>query len=245
MLYLQYPNEPPFLFILCDHYLLRASNLPLNSDSACIASRVLSLLRFLGSAQPLGAGVQVSSNVRNHMKYLPGTEKIFDEALEIVALSNAQYSSNRLEDNFITSPYVMKGLDERSDRLIIEKVLAVAIKLRFLDDQRNLIKDNDRKNSGQVNVRGETNEVGLREALNKIIHQNSIKLFSQKRKVRVSEEFGNEIGYLKIPPGVYEANCIYLETRGKKGQEQWIFNADLTHLINEILIVVSKDSGSS
>lgn len=174
------------------------------------------------------------------MKYLPGLEKIIEESLEMFALANTLFVSSQSQKTLAPHPHIEKIISENGHKLVIEKLLSVAIKLRFLDDQFKLIEEHDRKNSGQVKSGKNIYEIGLREAFNKIIHSKSIEMFSQPTKVVVSREYGDSPGLSpRIPEGIYKSHSIYIVARGYKGSDEWVFNSELTHLSNEIFRVIS------
>jgi len=172
------------------------------------------------------------------MKYLPGLGKIVEESLEMVSLANTLFVSCDSQKTLSTHPYTEKFISQNGHKLIIEKLLSIAIKMRFLDDQCQLLNEYDRKNSGKVST--QKVEVGLREAFNKIIHSESIEIFSRPTKVTVSREYGDssEPG-LRIPEGVYKSHSIFIEAKGVKGGAEWTFNTELFHLSNEIFRVIS------
>ena len=174
------------------------------------------------------------------MKYLPGLEKIIEESLEMFSLANTLFVSNESQRILAPHPYKEKFISENGHKLIIEKILSIAIKLRFLDDQYQLLEDHDRKNSGQVISNKNKLEIGLREAFNKIIHSQSIEIFSQPAKLTVSREYGEgSDSELLIPEGVYKSHSIFIEAKGSKGKNEWVFNSELLHLSNEIFRVIS------
>jgi hypothetical protein len=182
-------------------------------------------------------------NVRHTMKYLPGSEKIIEESLELFSLANALFISSENQKHLTVHPYVEKYLTEHGHRLIIEKILSIAIKLRFLDDKSNLLKAHDRENSGDVITSTGKTEVGLREALNKIIHSESIEISACPTRVTVSNKHGENVGTgLRIQEGVYKTYSIYMEAKGVKGRNAWTFNCEIIHLLNEILRIISHST---
>ena len=168
------------------------------------------------------------------MTFLPRQENLIDEALEIIGLSHSFFVE---QCNFSTFQYITKEIESRAQRILIEKILALSIKYRFLDDRMSLIKDYDRKISslGKYIIDGEQlNKASVREALNKIIHHNEIELIiKQKRQVVVKGvPDDNEI---QIAKGQYEFNILILLVKGKYSKKEWSFHIDIFTLINELL----------
>jgi len=102
------------------------------------------------------------------MDFLPGSDRIIEETIELFGIANTLFVSKKSQEHLYTRPYLAKGLEENGRRLLIEKLLSVAIKLRFLDDQSKLLGVHDRSNAGILIIKGEEKQVGLREAMNKI-----------------------------------------------------------------------------
>lgn len=116
---------------------------------------------------------------------LPGHDLIAQECLEVSAIAQARYVS---KGNFTTAPYLLAELDSRGGQLLIEKLLSLAIKVRFLDDRMGLLRRFGRDlltigryyNDGVLDDDGVT----IREALNKLIHHDSIEVHIEEVTAR-------------------------------------------------------------
>ena len=87
------------------------------------------------------------------MNFFPGSDRILEETVELFGLANALFVSKESQGYLSTCPYLAKGLEENGRRLIIEKLLSITIKLRFLDDKRKLLAAHDRSNAGIIIVK--------------------------------------------------------------------------------------------
>ena len=177
------------------------------------------------------------------MPFHPGSDRICEETLELFGLANALFVSNDKQGHLAPHPYLARGLKENAEKLIIEKLLAVAIKLRFLDDHTSLIKASDRSNAGILVVDSVETGLGLREALNKIIHHRSIQVFAQPSNTTIinvkTSPRENEI---LIPEGSYPGFSIFVHAQGTQGNKDWSFHTELIHLSNEILRILHLDN---
>ncbi len=179
------------------------------------------------------------------MQILPGTERIIEESLELISLANTFFVSSQGLGKIAPHPYIDEALSGRSERLIIEKLLAVAIKVRFLDEKTQILKSRDRAipSAGKVESAGGEIGVGLREALNKIIHHEEIELSSvESNTTVVPSTHPASSDELLIIPGQYRLYQIQIVAKGKKGKEDWRFETDLFRLVNEVLRVFYLDS---
>jgi len=172
------------------------------------------------------------------MNFFPGSDRIIEDGIELFGLADALFVSKEAQGHLSTRSYLAKGFEENGRRLIIEKLLSIAIKLRFLDDKSNLLEAHDRSNAGIVTGKSGEKEVGLREALNKIIHHESIQIFAKPSKITVTDQntqFPAE--EIQIAEGTYPGFSIFVCAEGKEKNKNWVFQTELTHLINEILRV--------
>lgn len=184
------------------------------------------------------------------MNFLPGTDRILEETIELFGLANALFVSKEFQGYLSACPYLAKGLEENGRRVIIEKLLSIAIKLRFMDDQSKLLAAHDRSNAGTLIEKNVKKQVGLREALNKIIHHTSIEVFARPSKISVTDQKTPiHVKELKIPEGSYSGFNIFVRTEGAKGNQSWVFHTELTYLANEILRVfyfeIFRDASST
>lgn len=172
------------------------------------------------------------------MNFLPGSDRILEETIELFGLANALFVSKDAQGHLSTCPYLSKGLEENGRRLLIEKLLSIAIKLRFLDDKSSLLAAHERSNAGVLIVDSVENKVGLRDALNKIIHHKSIEIFAQPSNITVTNQHASfPAKELKITEGYYSGFSIFIRAEGKNGKQNWVFHTELTQLTNEIFRV--------
>lgn len=172
------------------------------------------------------------------IKSIPGSDRIIDETIELFCLANTMFVSKEVQGHLSTHRYLVKEFDEYAKRLIIEKLLSIAIKLRFLDDKAKLIYTHDRSNAGVLILDDKEEKVGLRVALNKIIHHESISVFAQKSKITVTDmKTTFPVEELVIAEGSYPGFSIFVRAEGKNGNQSWTFHSELTSLTNEILRV--------
>jgi len=176
------------------------------------------------------------------MNFLPGTEKIAEECVELFSLANTRFISAGAQSSLVRYQYVFNDLSMRGDQLIIEKTLAIAIKIRFLDDQSHLLKGLDRKSPhiGHLRIEGiEQPNIDIRTALNKLIHHISIGVEIKPTSVTILQVAApTTLPDLQIPPGHYEGLTVVIKTTGEQRQKPWEFEVDLFELINEILRVL-------
>ena len=109
------------------------------------------------------------------MQYLPSHENILEEILVVAALAQTSLVS---KGNFSALPYLESLNSSKSSQLLIEKLLGIAIKARFLDDKTQLLKTRARSQIliGKYFVDGtrSAESLPLRECLNKIVHYETI-----------------------------------------------------------------------
>jgi hypothetical protein len=177
------------------------------------------------------------------MNFTPGQDRITEEVVELFGLVNARYVSIG-QGHLETRRYLSKALEGQAERLIIEKLLSIAIKIRFLDDKNRLLTKHDRANAGlltenSTSLDSQPKDIGMREALNKIIHAESIEIKVQQTNIRVENKsctLSEE--ELLVKEGRYLGFSIFIRTEGAHQKKPWVFKTELTHMINEILRVL-------
>jgi hypothetical protein len=174
-------------------------------------------------------------------QYLPNQESIIEDTLNVFALAHTYYVSTLSKNKFSTFQYFKKEIEENIDRILIEKLLILAIKIRFLDDKIKILEQFGRENAGigkYVEGNKENNKVTIRLALNKLIHHESISVKTEDRNIFVlhakSKTQNQEV---QIPAGMYPESLVLVETTGEFKQKKWQFILDLFTLLNEILRV--------
>ena len=179
----------------------------------------------------------------NSTSYLPGEQRIEEECVEAFALAHTTYVSFKDKNQFATLPYIREKLDSHHAQLLIEKLLSIAVKVRFLDDQSGILKKYDRElaSLGVVHVQdGEEEPIGIRVSLNKLIHHTTISVrsfdvFSVVVSVPGTRANPSE---LQIPTGQYSEHPFYVEAEGTEHRKSWTCRIDLSRLLDEILRVL-------
>jgi hypothetical protein len=179
------------------------------------------------------------SNVR-FMTYLPGREGIVEEALVICALAQATFIS---PGNFSTLPNVQHLVANRAREALVENLLSVAIKTRFLDDQTGLLKAKDRRllTIGRYFENGVANDkdICIRHALNKLVHYESIQVSVSPRTSVVTPTAATTPASVRlIAPGVHHTESVIVTVEGAYKKQNWRFEIDLFALMNEVLLVL-------
>lgn len=182
---------------------------------------------------------------------MPSHERITEDVIELFGLANARYVSMG-HGHLTTHPYLSKAIENNADQLIVEKILSIAIKFRFLDDQNKVLNRHDRENAGKLIdnsscITSKPREVGLREALNKIIHAQSIEVRAQSTNITVDDHHTPIAEReLVIKAGSYSGFSIYIRTEGVAvNNKPWVFNTEISHLINEALRVLHFENDKS
>lgn len=180
------------------------------------------------------------------MKYLPGHDGITEDVLLVAAL--AQVSLLSLE-NFTTLPYLQHLIKGRSDQALIEKILAMSIKLRFLDDRTDLLRVHDRKSiligkyfEDDVHIDA---GLGIRAALNKLVHHMKISVTVEQRNTTVLKLINktHPTDEKVIPHGHHSGMRVKISVEGMYKDKNWRFEIDLYSLLNEILRSLDSAKG--
>lgn len=170
------------------------------------------------------------------MVHLPGEEGIVEDCIVVFAIAHTYYVSALSRSYFVPFQYVRKNTEQNADRILIEKLLALAAKIRFLDDRNEVVKRFDRKLHaiGKHCIDGkEVDDVCIRTALNKLIHHRSISVGTEDKSVIVIGG-GKDTGDLKIPEGSYKERHVIISVEGEYRNQNWRFELDLFVLLNEI-----------
>jgi hypothetical protein len=168
--------------------------------------------------------------------HLPGEEGIVEDCINVFAIAHTYYVSAISQKNFVPFQYLRKNIEENADRILIEKLLGLAAKVRFLDDRTEVVKKHDRKlrTIGIHYIDGkETDDVGIRTALNKLIHHQRISIETEEKSILVVGG-GKDTGDLKIPEGGYKEKHVIIKIKGEYRSQAWRFELDLFILLNEI-----------
>jgi hypothetical protein len=183
--------------------------------------------------------------------YLPAAQGIIEDCLFVFALANTNYVSAVSKNKLHVFQYVRNDINENADRLLIERLLALAVKVRFLDDQSGILRVHDRKTPaiGRFTVEGNdsSDELSIRLALNKLIHHRAIGVTTEDRNVWVIPSVipgGMETGELLIPEGNYTDSHVDIKIEGEYKGKKWVLNLALFVLLNEILRVMYVERSS-
>ncbi|MGH8061515.1 MAG: hypothetical protein ACREO7_05820 [Pseudoxanthomonas sp.] len=173
------------------------------------------------------------------MPLLPGRETISQECLEICALAQARFVS---PDNFTTLPYLQNSIEAQAEQLLIEKLLAAAIKTRFLDDKTSILKAKDRRllTIGRYFENGVPNDqvICIRHALNKLVHHQSISIAVVPSTVNVFSAPIPTPESRRIPVGTHDRESVIVSVDGKYQGSTWQFDIDLFTLLNEMIRIL-------
>ena len=157
------------------------------------------------------------------------------------ALADVFVTQRKAKDRFTQFQYISNSLLERSNTLLTEHILSVAIKLRYLDDRSELLKGLDRKQLHVTNLNdNDKSELkDIRWALNKLIHQAVLELSTDTYGSLVGG-FGSvtPLEGLGIPPGNYEDEVVMIYVKGEHNGKEWRYRFCLMELLNEILRVL-------
>lgn len=170
------------------------------------------------------------------MAHLPGEEGILEDCIVIFAISHTYYVGALSRNSFVPFQYVRRNTEENSDRILIEKLLGLAAKVRFLDDRTGVVKRFDRKlhTIGRHYIDGnEVDDLSIRTALNKLIHHQKISVGTEDQSVIVVGGV-KDTGDLNIPEGGYEERHVIIAIEGEYRNKDWKFELDLFILLNEI-----------
>ena len=173
--------------------------------------------------------------------YLPSHENIVDEILVVAALAQTSLVS---KNNFSALPYLDNLIAVKSSQVLIEKLLGIAIRTRFLDDKNQLLKLKARSQIliGKYFVCGTRSEdiLTIRECLNKLVHYKTIEVNVQpwKTTVLVPIEIEPNLENIKlIAGGHYKGERVIIIIEGEYGAKNWRFEIDFFKLLDELLRV--------
>lgn len=178
------------------------------------------------------------------MTFFPGREGVVDDVLHVAALAQAAFVS---PSNFVTLPYVRDLLGEAANRALIERVLTMSVKLRFLDDRagrRLLTQDQARLYLvGKLSVGDDQEDkpLKLREALNKLIHHEHIEAATEDRRSFVIpfSDPPPERELKTIPIGQHISSRVVIRAHGhNQDSTPWTCEIDLFSLLNEVLLAL-------
>jgi hypothetical protein len=174
------------------------------------------------------------------MGFLPGRDGIIDDLLIVCALAQGAFVT---PENFSAVPYLQHLLRDRSSEALIERLLAMAIKTRFLDDQTGLLKEKDRRQiligkyfDGGVE---KNEEICIRLALNKLVHHDKIAVRVENwGAIVVGHKDEQAPGMKLIPPGPHRGKRVIVSVEGSHRGRDWQFDIDLYKLVDEVLRVL-------
>ena len=174
------------------------------------------------------------------MKYHPGVDAIIEEILIVGTLAQCSLVSL---SNLRTVPYFSGLVTDRAAQLLMEKLLAISIKVRFLDDSTDLLKKFDRRiiTIGKYTEDGVDckSEICIRNVLNKLVHHKTIDVSIQLRDIFVTGvTFKEGTKYSKtLPPGSHKVEHVMVAVEGYYSKKLWRFEIDLFILLEELLRV--------
>lgn len=174
------------------------------------------------------------------MNFLPGHDGIADELLLICSLALGAFVTPQ---NFSALPYLEHLIRRRASQSLTERLLSVAIKTRFLDDQTDLLKQRDRRQIliGKYTEDGlERNaDICIRLALNKLVHHDHIAVRVEDWGCIVMPSAAPKPTSTKLTPvGLHNGKRVIVELDGSHKGKPWHFDIDLYSLIDEILRVL-------
>lgn len=183
------------------------------------------------------------------MNYLPKIDAVRKEVLEIFTLADCYYLSFLDKKRFALFPYLKNLLKDSAQSEIIEKLLSICIKLRFLDDHKKIFsKFKQRQSYGTFLVEGEKQEVlKLREVTNKIIHSKeiSVRIFTYGSIVFDTKgqwDKGNNKNL--VEPGEHWEDHILICAKGELGKKKWYIELNLYQFLNDVE-KLAAESGST
>lgn len=178
------------------------------------------------------------------MSFLPSRDGIIDELLVVSALAQNAFVTPH---NFTALPYLQHLINDRSKQAIIERLLAIAIKTRFLDDRTKLL-DRDRR----LNLIGRYTEdkaecadkISIRTALNKLVHHDKIEIVVASWSAIVVATENSPENTKLIQPGPHRGKRVIISLEGtdQSKKKPWAFDIDLYKLIDEMLRVLDFES---
>ncbi len=181
------------------------------------------------------------------MNYLPKIDAVRKEVLEVFTLADCYFISFLDKKRFSLFPHLKKLLKSSAKSEIIEKLLSICIKLRFLDDHKKIFsKYKQRKSYGTFLVEGESQDVfQLREVANKIIHSKaiSVKLITEGAIVFDTKGQWNQGNNEDlVEPGEHWEDHILICAKGEFGKKnkKWYVELNLFQFLNDIEMLVEK-----
>lgn len=179
------------------------------------------------------------------MSFLPGKETICNEILVVCALAQTAFVSKH---NFSALPHLSLLFENRSKQAVIESLLSIAIKTRFLDDQINLLRANERKNPliGRYFEDGveQPQSVSIRYALNKLVHHKTIALAIKPWTCFVVDvdPTPHAGGPHIVELGSHSGERVTITVSGRHEKKEWRFDIDLYKLLEEVLVVLAIET---
>ncbi|WP_303907371.1 hypothetical protein [Thiohalomonas denitrificans] len=177
------------------------------------------------------------------MKLLPGRESIVQEAIETCSLAQMAFASL---GNLTTVPYLRHEVMEASARMLLEKLLSLAIKARFLDDQTGILKDYDRRllTIGKYYENGalKDDEISIRLVLNKLIHNRTISVGTDALTcVIFPADASAPPESRKIPNGTHHRDLVIVTVEAQYRDKEWRFEIDLFQFLNELVRTLENE----
>ncbi|WP_141104353.1 hypothetical protein [Noviherbaspirillum denitrificans] len=174
------------------------------------------------------------------MSLLPGREGIAEDILLVCALAQAAFVTGA---NYTALPYLEHLVHDRASQSLIERLLSIAIRTRFLDDRTKLLKLKDRRQIliGRYTEDGveKASEVCIRLALNKLVHHNSISVAVEDFSCIVVVPIEPYPSDMKlIPAGPHKGKRVIVSVEGEHRGAKWLFAIDLYKLMDEMLRVL-------
>lgn len=174
------------------------------------------------------------------MSILPGREGIAEDILLVCALAQAAFVTGA---NYTALPYLEHLVHSRASQSLIERLLSIAIRTRFLDDRTELLKLRDRRQvligrytEGEVERAG---EVCIRLALNKLVHHDKISVTVEDFSCIVLASIEPEPSDMKlISVGPHKGKRVIVSVEGEFRGSKWLFAIDLYKLMDEMLRVL-------
>lgn len=176
------------------------------------------------------------------MNFQPDRSKIEDECVLLYSLVDLLFTKRQPLRSFAQFQYLAQKVDVRAETLLAEHLLSVAVKVRYLDDRAQILNRHDRK---QVHVgdlsSGESCLQSLRWALNKLIHQASIKFSTRQHNGIVIGGSSGSAEEICIPEGLHSDEVVIVQIAGIERKVPWDIELNLTQIINEVLRVLHLD----
>jgi hypothetical protein len=173
------------------------------------------------------------------MSFLPGRDGVVEDILLVCSLAQTAFVART---NYTTLPYLEHLVNERASQKLIEQLLSIAIRTRFLDDQTKLLKRKDRRQPliGRYTEGGieKASEVCIRHALNKLVHHDTISVSVEDvRIIAVATIDSGPSSTKLIPAGQHKGQRVIVTVGGEYRGDKWSFAIDLYKLLDEMLRV--------